>query len=400
MTFVERPLARLLPVATMLCLALCVAVTARAAEGDVLFQQQLHPYPVQPIIPLNVDGKAYPFMLDTGTYGPIFDFSIRKILGPVAQKGMLSSFGSQTETDFYNAPRMNIGRLTLAEWMAATQDCSVHRKVSGLDVRGIMGIKPLDSYSIWFDFDHETLKIEAQAPPPEDMTALDFVYMGSKQIPRVQVELEGETVQFIVDSGFNGSMGLQHEVFAKLVANGSIRQMENAGSERLVGGGAEKVASGRFKSGTLFGLDLASSEVHDSGSVSNIGMAFLLNFNFVFDLAGKKFYYVRRHVPPTLDPQQMIGAVILFPEGRNVIYRINRGPSAAREAGLKEGDHIVRMGSLTDNLMNAAAIYDLCLHHYSEIMEVEVARPGVEKTFITHLQMPRQHSAFPAGQSH
>ena len=52
------------------------------------------------------------------------------------------------------------------------------------------------------------------------------------------------------------------------------------------------------------------------------------------------------------------------------------------------------MGSLTDDMMNAPSLYELCLHHFSEIMEVEVARPGAEKTFITHLEMPRKVYAF------
>jgi len=92
----------------------------------------------------------------------------------------------------------------------------------------------------------------------------------------------------------------------------------------------------------------------------------------------------------------MLGAVILFPEGRNVVYSLYVGQSAAREAGIREGDHIARIGSLTEHDMTAVSLYELCLHHYNEIMEVEVVRPGQPGSFVTHLFMPQRKYAFPA----
>jgi len=378
-------------------LALCIGANTRAADAEILYQEKLRAFPFQPIVPLAVGGKNYPFMLDTGTYGPIFDLSLRGLLGTVAQKGMLSSFGSMTEADFYPAPKMGIGRLKMPEWVAATHDCAVHRRLAGVDIRGIMGIKPLDDCSIWLDFDHETLKIVRQmGPPPDSMKSLDFIYPENGQIPRIELELEGHKLQFIPDTGFNGCMGLQHDVFAKLVADGVIEPAAIPGAEVLQGETeGRKVASGRFKRGTLLGLDLTTSEVHDSGSVNNLGMMFLVNFNSIFDYVGKKFYYERRQALPPLASDRMLGAIILFPEGRNTVYRLYRNRSPAREAGLMEGDHLVRLGPLTDAEMNAASLYDMCIHHFSEIMEVEVIRPGAEKSFITHLVMPQKQYAFP-----
>jgi hypothetical protein len=134
----------------------------------------------------------------------------------------------------------------------------------------------------------------------------------------------------------------------------------------------------------------------DSVNVNHLGMSFLVYFNSILDLAGKKFYYERRKNFGLLLHERMLGAVILFPERRNAVYSLYIGQSAARDAGIHEGDHIARIGSLTDREMKAVSLYELCLHHYNEIMEVEVQRTGQASSFVTHLLMPKRQFAFPA----
>jgi hypothetical protein len=368
---------------------------ARAGD-EIVYQQKLSAYPFQPIVPVTIDGKNYPFMFDTGTYAPIFDPSLRWLLGTVAEKGELQSFGTVTDTDIFNAPPMSLGHLKLPAWLAATKNHSIHRTVSGTAIRGIMGIKPLDQFSIWMDFDHELLKIvKDMTAAPAGMTPLELRFFGEGTTPRFTTELQGRKLLFLEDTGFNGFIGLEHNVFAKFVADGVISQAPTP--ETKVSGeqyGGLRFARGWFRSGTLLGMELKDVPVMDSVNVNHLGMSFLVYFNTILDLAGKKFYYERRKDFGLLLHERMLGAVILFPEGRNVVYSLYMGQSAARDAGIREGDHIARIGPLTDRDMNSVSLYELCLHHYREIMEVQVERPGVP-SFVTHLLMPPKQYAFP-----
>jgi hypothetical protein len=384
--------------AVLLVSPLGAGTDARAADGEILYQQKLPSYPFQPIVPLTIGGKNYPFMFDTGTYAPIFDPSLRGLLGIIVEKGELQSFGVVTETDIYNAPPMNLGRLKLPAWLAATKNYAIHRTVSGAEIRGIMGIKPLDQYSIWFDFDHESLKIvKEMTAPPAGMTPLDLRFSGQGTSPKFELDLQGRKLLFLEDTGFNGFIGLEHNVFAKFVTEGVISQAP-APDAKLSGEqyGGKTFAKGWFRDGTLLGMELKGVPVMDSVNVNHLGMSFLVYFNNILDLAGKKFYYERRKDFGLLLQEKMLGAVILFPERRNIVYSLYMGQSAARDAGIREGDHITRIGSLTDREMNAVSLYELCLHHYNEVMEVEVERPGEPNAFVTHLLMPRRQYAFPA----
>jgi hypothetical protein len=384
--------------AVLLVLPLCFGRDARAADGEILYQQKLLSYPFQPIVPLTIDGRIYQFMFDTGTYAPIFDPSLRGLLGTVAEKGGLQSFGGVTETDIFNAPPMMLGRLKLPAWLAATKSHAIHRTVSGTAIKGIMGIKPLDQYSIWLDFDHEALKVvKDMTEPPAGMTPLELRFFAEGTTPKFETDIQGKKLLFLEDTGFNGFVGLEHSVFVSLVADGLISQAPTPDAK--VSGvqyGGTRFARGWFRGGSLLGMELKDVPVMDSVNVNHLGMSFLVYFNSILDLAGKKFYYERRKEFGLLLHEKMLGAVILFPEGRNVVYSLYLGQSAARDAGIREGDHIARIGSLTDREMSAVSLYELCLHHYSEIMEVEVQRPGQSSTFVTHLLMPQRRYAFPA----
>ena len=381
----------------ILALPILAGMEARAADGEILFQQPLPSYPVQPIVPVMIDGKSYQFMFDTGTYAPIFDPSLRWLLGTVVERGGLQSFGTVTETNIYNAPPMSLGRLKMPAWLAATQNHNIHRTVSGAAIRGILGIRPLEQCSVWLDFDHDALKIiKGMTEAPAGMTGLDLQFFAEGTTPKFATELQGRKLLFLADTGFNGFIGLEHNVFASLVAEGVISQAPTPDTK--VSGeqyGGIRFARGWFQSGTLMGMELKGVPVMDSVNVNHLGMSFLVYFNSVLDLAGRKFYYERRKDFGLLLYDRMFGAVILFPEGRNVVYSIYLGQSAARDAGIRAGDHITRIGSLTDREMNVTTLYDLCLHHFNEIMEVEVERPGTP-TFVTHLLLPPRRYAFPA----
>lgn len=384
--------------AVLLAASLCAGREARAAEGEILYQEKLPSYPFQPNVPVTIDGKNYVFMFDTGTYAPIFDPSLRGLLGTVAERGGLQSFGSVTETDIFNAPPMSLGRLKLPAWLAATKNYTIHRTVSGTAIRGLMGIKPLDQYSIWLDFDHESLKIvKDMTAPPAGMTPLDLRFFQEGTIPKFELDMDGRKLLFIEDTGFTGFIGLEHGVFASLVAEGIISRAPTP--EVKVSGeqyGATRFARGWFRRGSLLGMELKDVPVIDSVNVNHLGMSFLVYFNSILDLPGKKFYYERRENFGLLRYERMLGAVILFPEGQNIVYSLYMGQSAARDAGIHEGDHIARIGSLTDHDMNSVTLYERCLHHPSEIMEVEVERPGMPGSFVTHLLMPQKQYAFPA----
>ena len=102
----------------------------------------------------------------------------------------------------------------------------------------------------------------------------------------------------------------------------------------------------------------------------------------------KLFYEPRKTLPP-IDKRKMLGMIVLFPDGGNSVYHLD-AHGAADHAGIKEHDHIARLGPWRGAELNAISLYKLCIEHSGENLEVEIQRNGKGKRIVTHLQLPQK----------
>ncbi len=55
----------------------------------------------------------------------------------------------------------------------------------------------------------------------------------------------------------------------------------------------------------------------------------------------------------------------------------------------------MRLGALKEADINIASLYELCLNHAGETLEVEIQRPSEEKPIVTRLKLPEKEFVYP-----
>ncbi len=399
-------------------LAVVMASVMASSPGraeEILYEQKLEPYPFPITVPARIGDGTYTFILDTGGGPNGFDPSLSKLLGPPRGTRPASEFRRNLDLTVYDCPPIILGGanplstmtpalslkgdwggtgprgITLLHMLAIISDCARYRADLGIDIRGVLGLSFWNRYALVLDYDHHALRVTiGPFTPPAGMESLD---LGTTlDAPSIRLAIEGTTEDFVVDTGFNGSVGLRDDLFKSFVAKGIIKP---SGEFNGAAGGQSRDPVGWFNQGQLLGLDLNAVPVVDVGNVNVVGLEFMANFNVIVDFKNAKFWYRDRQAPPAIRLNKMLGAILKFSNGHNHIFEIDPQGGAAREAGLKIWDRIVRLGPLREADLNAVSIYELCLSHANETLDVEVTRPGESQRIIAKLKLPEKQYEYP-----
>jgi hypothetical protein len=207
------------------------------------------------IVPVTIQGKAYPFVVDTGCSKTVYDTSLKSLLGPAVGKVEFQTpTGSELHLDVYAAPEAFLGKLPLPrDEEVALFDLRSLRERGGQDVRGMLGMDFLENYVVGIDFDRGSLTFRRGVG---DKSALGkALLMSSRQrIPYLPADLEGSDLpeMFEIDTGFaRGSSGdLDSELFQKLVKAGKLRESAPGGIA-LTASGKTPIIAARLHSFTV-----------------------------------------------------------------------------------------------------------------------------------------------------
>ena len=368
---------------------------APAADDNVLFEQKLEPYPFPIIVSVVVAGTGYPFILDTGAGFDVLDPSLERALGPATGSESVKTSGGNTDVKLFKAPPITMGHWTLPAGEATLFALDGARSMLGIDLRGIVGGRAMKDCALALDFDHGELRIfKGNVKPPAPMQTSELAIQTGGTVA-IKAEMEGRELEFLVDTGSNGYIGLAHDIYAQMVSDGTIKEEEGGGSRTETGAGAVTQPRAHFTKGHLLGVDLAGMPVSDANTLCNVGIGFLLNFDSMIDFQEAKFHYLIRNASPPLDHHAMLGLMLMYSHGRNHVFKVSSVSGAAKEAGIKVWDHIVRLGPLKGSEINEIGIYELCLNQAGETLEVEIERPGEEQPLLRHLTIPQKKYEYP-----
>ena len=380
----------------------------RCVGEEVVYSQPLESRPFSPIIQTRVGEGLLNLILDTGTPIHVLDKSIGELKGGSGRKS-INTFGRLLETTLFDAPQMSINGWAIPSSSVAVMDVAGFRSASGVDVRGLLSAVGLNGIAVDFNFDERRLRLLNHYSPPsaaslylpsEDMKGTKYIPLGAstnREPSTIQLIFEGRLQPIMIDTGSNDCVGLPHDTFEALVANGTIiREKSTNKGVREILGGSRKAEAGRFAKGNILGIDLKMMPVVDTGSFAILGMQFLLNFNFVLDYSERRFYFARRVIEPPLRQFMMLGAIMLFSDGQCVVAELHSGGGAVENAGIRKGDIILKLGYLNKSELSTEAIYALCEASAKQMIEVEFLRPPEDMVIKATLALPDKIFSYPA----
>jgi hypothetical protein len=150
-------------VAVLLALLLGPAIAADKASAPSGVKV-VESFPIDPddellTIPVCIDGKFYPFVLDTGATANLFDPSLRTHFhGPVARQDA-DFIGTIEELEIYACPFLSVGGLPIANnQRACCRDLTLLREALGSTAQGILGNVAFRDKVVRLDFDHNRVE--------------------------------------------------------------------------------------------------------------------------------------------------------------------------------------------------------------------------------------------------
>ena len=296
------------------------------------------------LLPVKIAGKTYKFMMDTGASHTTFDDSLQPLLGKPRETLEVKKGGKTHKAHTYCAPDATVGPLNLRVGGAVMcVDLSELREVTGLDIRGVIGMGMLRRYVIRIDSDRGVVQFfTAGQKPGPDWGSLVNMSLTSYGVPVIDGTFFGEfRTKLLIDTGFYPCGMISEKLFKAL----TFKKLIYKTVETQV-----MTAEGNLKSTEARVDDLLVGESHYNGLVfikgrgaNMLGLGFLSRHVVTFDFPNVKLYLKKGRNFNATDQTDMSGLHLLQKtdapncRSRIVIHSVDAGLPAAG-CGLKAGD--------------------------------------------------------------
>ena len=306
---------------------------------------------------MNAKSDDYAFVFDTLKHFTAVDVSAKRLLGKERGKHTSRQGDLWVTHLLYEAQEVSIGGL---KWRGAnwgSQDWSKGRQAGGIPFDGVLGLDWMKDATIIINPDEGTLeKCEAFDKARVngwdnkkwfDNEEYQFQYVLSPTPKYFDLEM------FMVDTGFELSVGLGEELFDRLKRAGEITECK----DRQVSNGPQ-IQSGSV--GRLKSLRFAGSDHKDLSCmrmpVNVIGNGLLRRYHTAFAYSEKKLYLTpaKRFGEP--DSREYSGMSLSRPDGKPPTVEYVDEGSAANVAGIRKGDEIVAIGKTPTSTITLAKV--------------------------------------------
>jgi hypothetical protein len=300
------------------------------------------------VVPLTINGKSYPFLVDTGCTNSVFDDAFSPLLGEAVGSVSANSPTGPTVVRLFAAPDAFIGRLPFKT--QRHQIVLVHaspRRFSegtGMKVYGLLGMDFLSRYALRVDMDRGCVSFHRSGLHWDGERVR--LRTNAQRIPCVQARFQQAELAswFTVDTGWvgHGCGNLEIRTYRALEKQGQLRQV--AHDTRSMGPGGVKYSPiGRLELLTIGsfqhkGLCFRKGGVSGPGAV--LGLSFWARYIVTFDFPSERAFMFKgkRHGLPDLVDGS--GLDLLYRTGRLMVEAVVKGSPAARE-DICRGDEIL-----------------------------------------------------------
>jgi hypothetical protein len=245
------------------------------------------------LLPVDINGKKYSFVLDTGSTITFYDTALRSVLGDPVRSGTIHTPTGEKSTILFRPPAAKVRRFNLpTKSYVACVDLGKWRELLKEEIYGVLGMDFLIEHVFCIDFGRaEVTFLRSLGPDPGVRIPITF----EDNVPRVEVTFPGqkEREKCVVDTGYIGTDGnLRSVLFDDLVKRGFVTLVGQSKSETISGSGntkrgrVETISLGNFRHNNLL---FARSKL------SNLSLYYWAEYGVVtFDFPNKTMYLKKK----------------------------------------------------------------------------------------------------------
>jgi hypothetical protein len=305
------------------------------------------------LVPVRLRGKAYKFLVDTGSVSTIYDKSLKAMLGRPVGHRRLTTASRAIIVDLFASPDARLGDIPMRGAAQVTViDLQPLRTGTGYPIYGIIGRDVLAHYVVRLDFDAGKLTLLRRDGAPLE---------GAMVLPldtptcSVRARLSGlrGSLTLKIDTGYNGSLLLRPESLKRLVASGAARQVDTVLAFDL-GSRTHSTTDYRI-AGMELGQFKHSGLIASPASYNVIGLEYLHRYVTTIDFP--KGRLVLRKGCHFTDPDSYdhSGLTLFSLAGKITVEKVDAGSPAAR-ADVQTQDVLV---AVDDKLAREFSLYEL-----------------------------------------
>lgn len=278
------------------------------------------------------------------------------------------------------------------------------RRSTGLPLEAIIGVQHLRFSRLWVNHSTGQLKFASLAQAEETQTWKSVPMVEPVYRVHVMLPLEGETLNFLLDTGSNAALSLDDKLFQHLVEQKVIETSEGRSVTFDVHGKKKIDSAGVFRKGEFMGLPLAGHRV-SSGALNWIGLKWLFQFDCLFDFPASQFrFHPRASTPNPVEMGLLLGVALTFGgENHEAVVDTIAESSALAKTGIKQGDKILKFGSLEAADINAISLSEYVQALPPEGVSITIrgkADGQVREVKVKFVELPRIRSTEASNMSH
>jgi predicted aspartyl protease len=324
------------------------------------------------IFDVRIGDKMYPFMLDTGSTGTIFDERLRGKLGKTIGYGTLMNTGQRIP--IYDAIDAYIGGKNIR---TATQlvcfDLSTVSKALNTDILGVVGMSFLKRHRIYLDKANGTVQFEETSTQVHRSWGKGWKMHFRHGWPCVYIDEMKE--EFLLDTGDGGSGQLPEELFRKAM------QHEGLSPRKCSSSSASGYAERRII--RVFTIRLLGMEYHGLNFAETnkgvLGLEFLARHKVLLDFKGRRMYLKkskRYHWPDRISWTGMV--LGFFRNEIKVLQVVTK--SVAEISGIIKGDVIEDIDGIGNDDLTLGSVDRI--FDKKDKVTINLIREGQRKTIL------------------
>jgi hypothetical protein len=315
------------------------------------------------LVPVNVNGKDYLFLLDTGSAFTLFDNTLLNSK-PIDDITFLESSPNDPRW-VYNVPLATIGHSSLGDTLSLAPEASgawrIHslcedkpavagadfsrmREVSGKEIYGVIGMDFLCHWAMQISFDRSELLL-LRKPTKADHDEMFELYYDDDGCPLVRCQASDRfDFDFVLDTGCQGDGCLASQIADYLLPLGGIEKLGKAG---YVGIDGDHTSQWLRLNSLGLGHHRIPRPIFLRGAANCIGLGFLSRFEVTFDFPNKLLYVREGNEinKPEARTTNYSGMHLVRKNKRTIVESIT-AHSAAVKSGMNVGDIILKVNQL------------------------------------------------------
>ncbi|WP_419867900.1 aspartyl protease family protein [Chryseobacterium sp. CT-SW4] len=326
-------------------------------------------------VQVNINGKFYNFLLDTGAPTVISKAVYEELkLSKKYKTRVKDSQKNVQQQIFTHLPEMRVDQVVFKNIGAMVMDLTIS-ELGCFKIDGILGANQMAKVFWKINYSENSILVT------KDLANFDFKNYNAvipfttqaQKTPIVESKLSGKKINMTFDTGFSGSLKIQDKDYDPEMNSGE--SVETYGTNSVGAFGGAKPAEGYiFTTDKLsIGNQNFSKEIVMTGNSNLVGNGFLKDFSFILDWKNNKVYLQQVKTSPS--NLESFGFGYRFIEEKPVIVYVFKDENLP----LKIGDSILSINDVSFENLNkesACFYYINRVESESNTIKVKVKRNG------------------------